>query len=386
MTAPYVSYHGIILCDATKSIVDIDGVQESGGGRRVDSYSGIDRDSADVFEEGREATTYSAELHSATRADIEEAVAVINSGPVDAEFYPRESDRCVYAAYASASRPKTMQVAGPALHYYAEVEIVARDGKQYGDEQGIAFQRDVSLPKTSAALTNAGYYENTLDFLYASGYYDAALGYTTGLGITVGDYTLDLCDKMIAGDCFKLDRFGQVVHSYSTDFPSLYSVLQAEIGGSTFVDEGDTAGTMAPASWKVTNNARLMFPFYGPLPVQSPPLLEIDISWLTGAPEISVAYATDLSDIEAIDYTLEEGHNQIWIPECEGEDFVAFGLTTGSGASCTMASAYAEVKRYIAPDEMPVLEVNEDFTISVNDEDGSNHLLSALQAVYRDAY
>ena len=384
MTAPYVSYHGIELCDFSASLVDLDGIQESGGERNIDSFSGVGSDYADVFENGRAAVNYSFELHSATRADIEEAVAVLNTGPVDAEFYPRESDRCVYSAYASAKRPKIRQLAGPSLYYYADAEIVARNGITYGPEQGIAFQRNVSLPKASATLTNSGYYENTLDFLYASGYYDAAYGYTTELEATVGDYTLDLCDKMMHGDSFKLDRFGQVVHSYHTDFPSLYSVLQAELGGSTFVDEGDTSGTMAYESWKITNNAKLMFPFYGPLPVQSPPYLEINLPWITGSPEISVAYVTDLSDIEAIDFTPVEGLNKIWIPECEGEDFVSFGLTTGSSASCIIKEVTAEVKRYISPDEMPIIEVDEDFSITV-DATG-NEQLSALHATYRDGF
>lgn len=384
MTAPYVSYHGIVLCDSSSSLVDIDGVQESGGERDIESFSGAGRNYADVFENGRGAVNYSLELHSANRASVEEAVAVMNTGPVDAEFYPREADRCVYAAYASAKRPKIQQLAGPSIYYYADAEIVARNGITYGTEQGIDFQRNVSLPKASAALTNSGYYANTLDFLYASGYYDAILGYTTELSVAVGDYTLDLCDKMMHGDSFKVDRFGQVIHSYHTDFPSLYDVLRAEIGGSTFVDEGDTSGTMAHKSWTITNNARLMFPFYGPLPVQSTPYLEIDLPWITGSPEVSVAFVSDLSDITAIDFNLKVGLNKVWIPKCEGEDFVAFGITTGSSASCTIKEVTAEVKRYISPDEMPTIEVDEDFSITV-DATG-NKTLSALHATYRDGF
>jgi hypothetical protein len=384
MSGPYVSYHGIILNYQNTRLVDIDGVSESGGKRKTDNYSGMGRDFAGVLEAGREPVTYAFDMFSEDRGSIDEAVAVINSGPEDAEFYPREEDRCVYAAYGSASRPKAEQLAGMDYLYRADAEIIARDSKQYGPEQGIPFQRDVPLPKSTGTLTNAGYYDNTIDFLYASGYFDAVKGLTRNLKLSMNGQNIMLCNQMMAGDCFKLDRFGRVVHSYKTDFPGTLTSLQNEIG-STFIDEGDTAGSMARNAWSITNNARAMLPFYGPLPAQSSPLFEVTLTAITGSPTVNYAFATDLSDIRTLDVNLTLGKNEIYIPNCEGVGFVAFGITTSSSSACTISSLRGVVKRYISPEALPMVNVGDSFTIAVSDE-SSNNMLSALHVTYRDSF
>lgn len=374
-----MSFHGLTLTEVT----DIDGVQESGGKRKTGSYSGKDRDYADLWEEGRDEASYSVELHSATRADLEEAIAEFNTAPFDAEFYPRESDRCVYAAYASANRPKILQTAGPSLYYYADAEIIARNGYTYGTEQGTGLLKDVALPYTGASLTNAGYYDSTLDFLYLSGGYDG--GPTKDITLNLGDYSILLCSQMMWKDSFKVDRFGNVLHSKETDFPMIYTSLQAALGGATYADYG-TGGRIGHEAFYMGNSAKLYFPFHGPLPVQEPPYLELTLSGVVGSPAVEYALAGDLTDSEVVSFTLKDGVNKIYIPDCDGEDFVAFGLTTDSTSSCTVENALAEVRRYISPDEFPVLPINESFGYSITDEEHSNHILEALHFVYRDVF
>jgi hypothetical protein len=135
------------------------------------------------------------------------------------------------------------------------------------------------------------------------------------------------------------------------------------------------------------NTARIMFPFYGPLPIREAPYLEVVISRLVGHPDISIAYSSDLSDIATMEnFELKAGLNKIWIPESEGEDFISFGITTDDSSSCTISSIMAKVVRYVATNAIPMVAPDEDFDIIVSDGEFSNKMLSGMQVTYRDVY
>jgi hypothetical protein len=186
-------------------------------------------------------------------------------------------------------------------------------------------------------------------------------------------------------DGFQIDRFGNVLHKKYTDFPMVYASLQAALGGSTFVDYG-TGGSIAHEAFVMGNNGKLMFPFYGPLPAAGSPYIEVTLASVVGSPEVEVAFASDLSDSEAITYTLKAGVNKIYVPECEGEDFISVGITTGASSSCTISEILAQVPRYISPDEFPIIEMNDTFSYTISDGEFSNHTLEALHFVYRDVF
>ena len=186
-------------------------------------------------------------------------------------------------------------------------------------------------------------------------------------------------------DSFKLDRYGVVEHTKETIFPENYSTLQAELGGSTFLDYGAT-GSMAYEALRLANTAKIMLPFYGPLPIREAPYMAVVLTSLVGHPNIEVAYSSDLSDHAAIDFDLKAGLNEIWIPESEGEDFIAFGITTDTNSSCIISSISAKVIRYVATSAIPKVAPAEEFTITISDGQFSNHKLSSMQLVFRDVF
>ena len=497
----YMSYHAAILRNETTHLVENDGTVEGGGDRIIDSYSGVGRNFSTVHEAGRNPVNYSFQISSENRALIEEALAIINGAPRDAEFYPHEDDRCVYATVGSAKRPKVMPYRnGDLLYYYADVDITARNGMVYAAEQGEELQ-NVALPHIGATLTNRGNYENTLDYFYISGGYDSTSGLTRDVKLIVGEYEINLCSCLMWKDSFVMDRFGQVTHKKETDFPMVYGSLQDALGGPTFfdlysplhyakyetiltvgntnlvyadsiggapanaytvayVDPGgttatlaititgsaisvslgraanaiNTTATMVLSLWNLThplglvaapaagsdgsglltamtakyltggadrsihegevtyqalrmpNESHMMFPFYGPLPISGSPYVEVTISALNGFPKASAAFAGDLSDITELDYILKVGVNKFYVPNCAGEDFVAIGIVCDETSSCTISDISIQVPRYMSPDDLPILPIDEDFTYQIMDGEFSNHKLENLHIVYRDAF
>lgn len=380
---PYVSFHGLELA----LLVDEEGVGEDGGERQIDDFSGPGRDYAEIREQGMGRTTYSFDAWSDVRADIEALVAEVLTAPIDAEICPREADRCNYVVAASASRPKiTPHYMGgiKVNQYHCQVSAVCRNGQLLGDEQGIELVSDPALPQTSS-LTNDGYYPAPLDYLYLSGKYDATLGLSRDLRLQMGDYDIQLCSCLMGRDKFKLDRYGQIIHSKETNFSENYATLQAEMMGDTFCDYG-TSGSMAYESFVMGNSASLMFPFFGPLPIREPPYLEVVISHLVGNPIVYKSITSDLSIVDEVEFTLKVGINKVYIPACEGEGFVSFGIMTDTSSSCTIDRIYGEVNRYISPESIPIAETGKTFDITVSDGEFSNHMLSAMQLVYRNVY
>lgn len=384
MTSNYVSFHGVVLTD----YVDIEGVTEDGSDIKFDAYSGPDQDKAKLSNQGVDPSIFTFEVHHKTRAAIEEIIAELRTSPEDIEFYPRTDDRCVYASFASASRPKSFPFVDNgtnSIYNYASISVQARNAYAVGAESGISLDYDVTLPQ-STTITNAGYYNNTFDYLYMSGGYTSLDGYTTDLLLTIGDYELILCDKLLWKDKFKVDRFGRVAHSKYTDFPMNYENLQNAFHGSDFIDYGTGGGSLEYQAFHMGNSGKLIYSFYGPLPVLSNPYMEVVISDLVGYPEVELALTSDLSDILPIDFELQNGINKVYIPECDGLGNIFFGITTDENSSLTIESINAEVQRYVAEDELPVVDYGDSVTATISDGEHSNHILEAMHFVYRDLY
>jgi hypothetical protein len=360
---------------------------ESGGDINLSKFSLPDIGFADMVEEGREIVTFSFEMLADTRSEIEEIVAAINTAPKEVEFYPRDSDRCVYATYAHATRPSTMNVLGNTTQYYSStVEVYCRAGEQFGDEEGSnGIVIEPTLPYETATLTNSGHYAAPVDYIYMSGYYDPILEYADDLKLVIGEQELALCNQLLRGDDWKLDRYGNVEHTYFTNFPKIYLEQQRDIGGEVYCNYG-TGGSVAYEAFWMGNSGTLMMPFHGPLPVKEDPYLEIVLSRAVGSPKAMYAFNPDLSDAVEVDFDLKVGLNKVWIPECDGQGFVAFGIQTDENASCTVSSIYGEVNRYVAIDAIPMVDPAEDFTIKIMCGEFSVHKLSKLQIAYRSAF
>jgi hypothetical protein len=376
---PYTQIYGL---DFT-SVMDQEGVSSSGGHRKTNSYSFPDWSKSEIEDEGRDAVEWSGEAHSSSLTDIKQIIKEFNIAPPDCEFYPMNADLCVYAAKASAryAHPMVYQ-AGTKNYHYGDIKVISREPFAFGPRQGIDFDFDVALPATSATLTNEGTEVNTIDHFRASGGYDATLGRTDDLKLTVNGYELPLCAEMMGHDLFCLSRWGEVRHSYEVNFNHPYTTLQADLGGSTFcttcsmTDELLTIGAGGASG-------RVMFPFSGPLPISEspPPTLDFYAESVVNL-RVYVAFAGDLDDLTLQSGEIYAGHNIIEIPDTEGYEFVSFGLV-GNGV---LSSLSATVHRYMDESQLPEIDVGDEFTISVSDGSYSNHLLSSLQASYRDKF
>ena len=385
MTAPYVAFHGIQIDD----IVDIDGVEESGGGRVIDSHSLPSMDYAGLVESGRDMVTYSFSANSSARADIDELVDEINNSPGDVEFYPREADRCVYATYAQAGRTSVTKhyLAGVATNKYnVDATVYCRAANLLGNETTAGLLFNVDLPYTTASITNNGYHNSPPDYVYVSGDYDAATGfYANSISLEMGTFSLRLCDQLLRGDSFELDRYGSARHIYETDFPKLYSEQQIDLLGSTYCDYG-TGGSITHEELYITNSGKILIPFFGPLAVSGNPALEFEVLQYTGEPVVSYGFDASLEDIEEVDYTIIDGKNTVGIPNAEGEDFVFFGITTDDTASIKLKNIKGTVDRYLSIDDLPYAEPGDSFTIGISDGEFSSHSLRELYISYRDEY
>jgi hypothetical protein len=235
----------------------------------------------------------------------------------------------------------------------------------------------VTLPATGDAIVATGDDGNTINYLMMSGDYDA--GYTKKVYLTVNKTWLLLINQMMAGDCFEISRWGEVCHSYTVNWRTLatFSQLQTDLWGPTFC----TGGVLGDDLLTFTSG-HIMFPFSGPLPCADSPSPRLDFFLESGAPTIWRAFEADLSDKEEIDVDVKNGHNSIEIPGCDGHSFVSIGMY----GTFVISDLYAELHRYIAESELPVVNSGDSFTISVTDGALSNHSLRHLIADYCDMF
>jgi hypothetical protein len=151
--------------------------------------------------------------------------------------------------------------------------------------------------------------------------------------------------------------------------------------------EDDTmqGGSFAYQECKMGNNSRLMMPFYGPLPIKEPPYLEVVVTAVVGGPKFCYAFNADLSDVVECEQIPKIGTNRVYIPN-SGEDFITFGIMTDENSSITVSGIEGIVQRYLLIDDIPLIQPNESFTIQVVDGEWSNHMMSYLHVVFRDAF
>lgn len=374
---PYVQIFGLDF----SSIMDgEDSMQANGGNRKIDEFSLPEWKRAYTSDEGREAKKWSGEVWSYTLQDVKDFLEEVNRAPPDSEFYFMDSDLCYYASLASAGfvRPSQHLRGTPnfANRYHADFEVTSNEPFAFGARQGLLYDDDVPLPAASTTLTNSGTEVNTLDYLAACGYFDGSY-YTKDLKVTVNDYELSLIAQMMAHDQFELSRWGEVEHSYQVNFNRPYETLQSDLWGSTFCYGGSMDGSSLTLS-----TGQIMFPFCGPLPISESPPPVLDFHVVSGTWWVYQAFSGNLSDKSLVDVEVRKGHNYIQIPDCDGLEFVSFGLV-GSGV---ITDCKATVKRYLAESELPEIEVDDEFTIEVSDGSYSNHMLSSLIADYRDKF
>lgn len=371
---PFCQIHGYDF----SSIVHAEGESPSGGGAGVEEIQVPGSKYGDVRPKGRSPKKYKIRtIPTKDRELVEAFLAEVNTAPDGARIWPFDAERS--GLIASATGGLRSADALDKRLFVAEAEVSCRESWLYGPARGILYREVVSLPVVSGLLTNEGQEAAGLDYLLARGNLaeDLSVRLTPDESTSEHDKEIALCDKTMRGDVFRLDQAGNVEHSYDSSFDQTYASLVADLHGSTFVTGGSiSSGLVLGASGK------FLMPFYGPLPACQP-VLELWVSAITGTPDVEVAFETDLSDLAVVDFTPKIGYNKISIPDCEGADFVAFGIVTGSGEGVTLTRARGTVARYLAASAMPTIDVGEDFKIRVEATAGG---LRAVQATYRDLF
>ena len=392
MTSPYFS---ISNYDFTSIVTYSGSVSPSGGDLKVDEYNYPWRNYATAVNSGRKLRKYTVEVASLVRADIETFLNVVNNAQLDDEFCPGDSDRAAYVYMAHAEATKPDLVANPTTGimcwwYKAKAEITVRGAWLYGPDQGQALVNSMPLWSYSV-FTNNGNIPAGIDYCMVSGGYDTdyikslALRtylYPTALPDPRGDILV--CTKMMRNDRLEFNRWGEVRHQYSTNFPMIYAELQKDLQGSGFMNYG-TGGSIGLNALHLGNNGKIIMPFWGPLPISLPPYLEVWVTAITGTPIVQSGNASDLSDLAGWSHTLQLGYNKIYAPLNTGMSDVFFGITTGAGDAITISSIKGVVNRYVAPSSMYLPDPGATFAFVVAGYSGGS-LLNQLQYNYRDLF
>ena len=390
MTSPYFS---ISNYDFTSIVTYSGSVSPSGGDLKVDEYNYPWRNYATAVNSGRKLRKYAVEVASLVRSDIETFMNVVNNAQQDDEFCPGDSDRAAYVYMAHAEATKPDLVANPSTGimcwwYKAKAEITVRGAWLYGPDQGQVLVSNKTIP-CSSAFTNNGNIAAGIDYVLASGGYDT--DYMKNLGVysyltnsnELQGYIL-LCTKMMRNDRLEFNRWGEVRHQYSTNFPMIYAELQKDLQGSGFMNYG-TGGSIGLNALHLGNNGKIIMPFWGPLPISLPPYLEVWVTAITGTPIVQSGNASDLSDLAGWSHTLQLGYNKIYTPLNTGMTDVFFGITTGASDAITISSIKGVVNRYVAPSSMYLPDPGATFTFVVTSFGGGT-LLSQLEYNYRDLF
>lgn len=372
--SPYVEIAGLVLTgnysDPARLHVTYSGlVTPSAGGIKIDEYNYPNRNYATGIHSGRQLRKYTVEVASMVRSDIDTFCDYVNNAPLDSEFYPESSDRCGYIqiAHAETTKPGMASYNGVwGWWYKALAEITIRGAWLYGPDQGLPLTANVTAWQT-LPFTNNGNLPAGLDYLLASGDYPYAQNFAVNTYLSSYSerqgYIL-LCAKLMRNDRFELDRWGEVNHQYSTNFPMQYSDLQIDLQGSTYMNWG-TGGSIGLNALHIGNNGKIIFPFWGPLPISMNPYIEVWVTAIEGTPKVQFSYESDLSGLPGWYSTLVLGYNKIYIPYCQGHSNLFMGITTDGASTITMSTITGMVKRYIAPSSMFLLDPGMSFYITV---------------------
>ncbi len=356
-----------------------------GGDVSTEKYKVPGKDSGGTAHGGREPKEIQLKAVVDDDEDLDEFLARVNLAYECAEVYPIRADRLCYIGTATAGISESFMDGANRNAYNVDVAIACPESYTYGAIQGLPFTKDAALPQT-VELTNNGKIPGKLDFLYLRGGYANGY-YTKDVDLSFNQTTIRLINQLCVGDDFQLDRFGNVRHSMDiSGFPMIYTKLQRMLGGSDYVTYG-TGGTLSGGELFINYSGKILMPMHGPLPVRAngDPKLVFWVEQLAGTPKVSLSFLPDLSDIEDVDYVIKLGWNEVDIPGCQGKEFVAFGLTTGTTSQVTITDIYWELYRYLAEDLMPTVAPTEEFAITVSDGEWSSHVAD-VQAIYRDGY
>jgi len=391
ISTPYCEIDGLVCTDVVTSIEPRPGMRSVGKTKLPGKRYGR------IVDQGQDPKSYLVKARFWDEDDMDDWLEAVNDIQPGAEAFLFRNDRCVLVELAEAHKVEG-QVAldpltgAPMNFYRAEATLHCLDSYEYGTDKGIAYATSQTLPKTTALLSNAGKIPAGLDYLHVSGDYDAALGYTDDLtlyvlaadGTTILDQ-IELCDMLMRGDHWRLDRWGRIEHYYQSNLAQSWSDIAVDLLGLTF------GGSISSGILTLSNGEAFYVPFYGssyPLPATEDCYIELWVSALANDVSVVAAFETDLSDWFDVDYTLKIGYNKIYIPDCEGNDFVAVGVRTEFGATNTVSLTgfRGTVHRYIPYSRLLKIDPGDAFYLKLDDAAGSNKKISAVELAYRDIF
>ena len=152
-----------------------------------------------------------------------------------------------------------------------------------------------------------------------------------------------------------------------------------------------SGGSISSGILTLDNGDHFYMPFRGsgyPLPATEDCYIELWVSALVNDVSVVAAFEPDRSDWFEVDYDLKVGYNRIYIPGCEGQEFVTMGVLAASGASNTISlSAFrGTVHRYIPYSKLLKIDPGDAFYLKLDDAAGSNKKISAVELAYRDIF
>ncbi|MCK9569627.1 hypothetical protein M0R72_11860 [Candidatus Pacearchaeota archaeon] len=326
MKPPYCEIHGLICTDVISSI-DIDGAD-----KKISSQAQPGQRLGEIQEQGRNPRKITLNARFLTEEDLDDWVGHINSVPEDCEAYLFRDDRCVYikSAFAQVNNPEVAIISGQATTFFRGKGVLhARESWMYGAEKGIRYESPHALPITISGLEHEGTVESLtcLDKLTVVGQYISS--YVENLALTCTPLggvarSLILNTKLMRGDLFEVDRFGNVEHSYESKFDCDISALQSDLQGATYL----AYCTISNGKLTISGAGKCIFPFYGPLPISAEkPYIDLDIFALGAyAPTLVSGVESDLSDLVEVPIDLQVGTNRVYIPDHEGDSDLFMGF------------------------------------------------------------
>ena len=391
ISTPYCEIDGLVCSDVVTSIEPRPGLRSVGKTKLPGKRYGR------LVDQGQDPKSYLVKARFWDEDDMDDWLEAVNDIQPGAEAFLFRNDRCVLVELAEAHKVEG-QVAldpltgAPMNFYRAEATLHCLDSYEYGVDKGIAYATSETLPQTTALLSNAGKIPAGLDYLHVSGDYDAGDSYTDDLtlyvlaadGATVLDQ-IELCDMLMRGDHWRLDRWGRIEHYYQSDFAQDWADISIDLHGIT------SGGSISSGILTLDDGDYFYMPFYGsgyPLPATEDCYIELWVSALANDVSVVAAFETDRSDAFEIDYDLKVGYNRIYIPGCEGQDFVCIGVLATSGAtnSISLSAFRGTVHRYIPYPRLLKIDPGDAFYLKLDDASGSNKKLSAIELAYRDIF
>jgi hypothetical protein len=391
ISTPYCEIDGLVCTDVVTSIEPRPGMRSVGKTKLPGKRYGR------IVDQGQDPKSYLVKARFWDEDDMDDWLEAVNDIQPGAEAFLFRNDRCVLVEMAEAHKVEG-QVAldpltgAPMNFYRAEATLHCLDSYEYGVDKGIAYATAQTLPQTTALLSNAGKIPAGLDYLHVSGDYDAALGYTDDLTLSIlaadGTTILDqilLCGLLMRGDHWRLDRWGRIEHYYQSNLSQAWADISTDLHGIT------SGGSISSGVLTLDNGDYFYIPFRGssyPLPATEDCYIELWISALANDVSVVAAFETDRSDAFDVDYNLKVGYNKVYIPDCEGEDFMAIGVLAASGAANTISLTgfRGTVHRYIPYSRLLKIDPGDAFYLKLDDLAGSNKKISVVELAYRDIF